>query len=319
MLIYDEWTVPGEVEYAEKKAAEIEEQIERYHKTSLRGDWMRDDWDISIQITEHIVGKFGVTIPKPVWDYAIYDIDINNSMKLDWFRDEVAPIDEPKIFDLPADDIRSSLPEWDNSFFPESVLDDVIHIHSKRYRVVSEIERMNSDFYSIQKEFNLGDSKCNNIMKIFLDKLKSDNSAVAYTELEEKLGDFLDLYDLFAQFCYYKPWYFPLDMTKNDISDAIHEAYLNASKRSKRIIPDRIDCENLNRGFEVDCYPIKNYECLYQGKAGNLVIRFLFDYKDMKIVMAYPVLKEIREMSDHKEYDYYNKEGKYFTWGYFRI
>ena len=71
MLEYDEWVVPGELKYAEKKAAEIESQIERYHKVSLRGDWERHDWDIYIQITEHIVGKFGVTIPKSVWYYAL--------------------------------------------------------------------------------------------------------------------------------------------------------------------------------------------------------------------------------------------------------
>ena len=63
MLAYDEWVVSGEVEYAEKKDAEIESQIENYHKTSLRGDWMRDDRAIYIQITEHVIGKFGVTMP----------------------------------------------------------------------------------------------------------------------------------------------------------------------------------------------------------------------------------------------------------------
>ena len=84
-----------------------------------------------------------------------------------------------------------------------------------------------------------------------------------------------------------------LVMSEKDIINAIREAYENASIRSRRISPNKIsqiDFENLDRVLEVDCHPLGNYECLYQGRAGGLVIRFLFDYKDMKIVNAYPVM-----------------------------
>ncbi|MDE7354438.1 MAG: hypothetical protein K2O06_15510 [Acetatifactor sp.] len=142
MLIYDEWVVPGEVEYAEKKDAEIESQIENYHKTSLRGDWMRDYRAIYIQITEHVIGKFGVTMPEDTWNISIIDIYITNDMKLDWFQRNIAPIDEPRIFDLPADDARSSLPEWGETLIPNDARKDIMNEHSARYNAIPKIEEV---------------------------------------------------------------------------------------------------------------------------------------------------------------------------------
>lgn len=48
-------------------------------------------------------------------------------------------------------------------------------------------------------------------------------------------------------------------------------------------------------------------------KGGGFLIRFLFNFKDMKIEMAYPVFKEIRA-AGAREYHYYDKSGKIFTW-----
>lgn len=73
-------------------------------------------------------------------------------------------------------------------------------------------------------------------------------------------------------------------MLEEDIIDAIQEAYLNASKRSRRLIPDKHDYTYIDGWFCYDHQRIKNYECLYQGKAGDMLIRFLFDFKEMKIV-----------------------------------
>ena len=112
MLEYDEWAVPGEVEYAEKKAAEIEIQIEKYHENFNEDKWGSYLESIYIQLTEHIRGVFEVWMPSSIWELP--DIDVYNYMNVDWFRDQVTPIDEPKIFDLPADDIRSNLPEPTN-------------------------------------------------------------------------------------------------------------------------------------------------------------------------------------------------------------
>lgn len=91
----------------------------------------------------------------------------------------------------------------------------------------------------------------------------------------------------------------------------IHEAYLNASKRSRRIIPDESDYSN------IDTCRIENYECLYQGKAGSMLVRFLFDFKNMKIVMAYPVLKEKIKIRSTRCYEYYDKNLKRFEWDIF--
>lgn len=110
---------------------------------------------------------------------------------------------------------------------------------------------------------------------------------------------------------YYEAWDFPLVMSEKDIINAIREAYENASIRSRRISPNKIsqiDFENLDRVFEVDYHPLGNYECLYQGRAGDLIIRFLFDYKNTKIVMAYPVLKEAELKDRYQEYHYYSKK-----------
>lgn len=319
MLEYDEWVVPGEVEYAEKKAAEIGSQIENYHKTSLRGDWMRDDWTVYIQVTEHVIGKFCVTVPKDVWQYAIYDIDISNSMMLDWFQDEVAPIDEPMIFDLPADDIRSRLPEWDESLLPDESRKDILRMHSARYKVVCGIKDLDGDYDGIKEAYNLDNTKCSKIMETFFKKLDTRNRPVTFTELEEQIGKHIMSYEvhLFDYVgCYYEPWDFQLAMSEKDVIDAIRDAYMNASKRSRRIIPDKFDRMNLGRGDGLDSQLIElmNYECLYQGKAGDLVIHFLFDFKNMKIVMAYPVMKEVQVAETSREYHYYDKELKQFDW-----
>lgn len=319
MLEYDEWVVPGEVEYAEKKAEEIEMQIQKYQRDSLRNYWERNDWDFYVQITEHVIGKFRVTIPKQVWDMAIYDIDINNSMILDWFQDQVAPIDNPKIFDLPDDDVRSMLPEWNDFLLPDDSREDIMRQHSVRYMVIREIERLDGNYDWIKTEYHLNDAKCSSIMESFIKKLCIDDKPVAFTELEEKIGCSVKHFAGYGHYKYYQSWDFPLAMSGKDIIDVICEAYQNARKRSRRIFPNRIDCENLDRGFEVDCHPMKNYECLYQGRAGEMVIRFLFDYKNWKIVMAYPALRDSRLRSEYSEYEYYDKVGKYFTWGYFSI
>lgn len=321
MLEYDEWVVPGELEYAEKKGKEIEAQIQKYHKISFRSNWERDDWDIYIQITEHIVGKFGVTIPKSVWYYAIHDIGICNSMILDWFRDEVAPIDEPKIFDLPDDDIRSTLPEWDESMLSDDTILDILQSHSSRYLAIKGIEE-NPDYYRtfVKKDYHISDAKYDNVMNTLIKKLH-DNKPIELTEIEGKMAcTFKDTNRNFSQ-PYYEAWDFPLVMSEKDIINAIREAYENASIRSRRISPNKIsqiDFENLDRVFEVDYHPLGNYECLYQGRAGDLIIRFLFDYRDMKIVMAYPVLKEAVLKDRYQEYHYYSKKGRYFTWLYYR-
>ena len=151
-----------------------------------------------------------------------------------------------------------------------------------------------------------GDAKCDRVMETLVKKLHTRNKPVVFTDLEEKIVDCLKnrIYDWDYHYygSYYKLWHCPLEMTENDIMDAIREAYLNASKRSRRIFPDEFDYANMNVRY------LENYECLYQGKAGDMLIRFLFNFKDMKIVMTYPVLKE--RISN--EENYYDKRYKCF-------
>lgn len=90
-------------------------------------------------------------------------------------------------------------------------------------------------------------------------------------------------------------------MSEEKIIDAIHEAYLNAGIKNKRRIPDKLDYTNIRYWRPYSDYRIKNYECLFQGKGGDTIICFLFNFKNMKIVMAYPVYRQVRE---NKEYEY---------------
>lgn len=166
MLEYDEWVVPGEVKYAEKKAAEIESHIKKYHQNTLRGDWERNDWKISIQLTEHVTGVFQATIPKYVWDYAVHDIDISNSMKADWLADEVCRIDAPKIFDIPDDDIRASLPPWDEPLFPADAREETIYYHSERY-IISELIEEDPSPWFLEK-LNISEFRYEKARRIFL-------------------------------------------------------------------------------------------------------------------------------------------------------
>jgi len=260
MLIYDEWVVPGEVEYAEKKAAEIESQIEKYH-----GDFKTLQYwkgDIYIRLTEHIVGEFNVMVPDSVWD--LYDIDVTNDMMLWWFRNTVAPIDEPKIFDLPDDDIRITLPEWDDSLLPDDSRRDIMNEHYIRYKAISElggIIEYGMDRY-MQEELNISKPRATRIAEAFMKKLETTDKRVEFTEVEGRISEYFEehgYYDYiegkyFNDSYYYnyyrrhygcEPWHFPLRMTEEDILNVIQEAYRNTSKRSRRIIPSAADAVNM--------------------------------------------------------------------------
>lgn len=299
MLEYDEWVVPGEVEYAEKKAAEIESQIKRYHKDIKTFEYWSPD--IYFPITEHVVAGFEVIIPYSEWNPL--DYDIKNKSLLNWYHNTIAPIDAPKIFDLPAGDIRSTLPEWDESLLPDESCKDIMNEHSTQRNVVRELEEIMEYGTAryMSNELNISEVKIERITEEFLRKLKTVNKNTEFTEMENRVteyfrekGYFISDCDYFYRYHYgLDPWYFPLDMTEDDIVDAIREAYTNASKRSKRIFPGEVDVVNMcNVCPRYECRFIENYQCLYQGKAGNLVIRFLFDFRNMRIVNAYPVLNK---------------------------
>ena len=85
MLEYDEWAVPGEVEYAGKKAAEIEARLQKHHN-DLKNDRGCRNAYMCIQITEHVIGRFAVTLSWSVWNPPA-DIFPSNEMMLDWYRD----------------------------------------------------------------------------------------------------------------------------------------------------------------------------------------------------------------------------------------
>lgn len=124
MLEYDEWVVPGEVEYAEKKAAEI----------------------------------------------------------------------EPKIFDLPTDDIRNSLLEWEESLLSDDLRREIIVQHSIRHMAADAVKYLDGDWQTIKRDFNLSDTKCDRVMKTIDRKLNSKSKSVVFTDLEEKIADYIKGY-----------------------------------------------------------------------------------------------------------------------------
>lgn len=136
-----------------------------------------------IQLTEHVVGVFEIKCPK-IWIDCEYDI--TDEMLIDYFKSEGGYVDEPKIFDLPADDIRNSLPEWDESLLPDDVLKAVMVRHSIRHMVADAIKYMDGNWWAIGMKFNLSDSKCDRIMETFVKKLYIKNKPVVFTELEKK-------------------------------------------------------------------------------------------------------------------------------------
>lgn len=77
-----------------------------------------------IQLTEHVAGVFKIKCPSDGW----LDYDVTDEMLIGYFKCKGGFIDEPKIFDLPADDIRNSLPEW-NPYLPLTKLLFVKKIH----------------------------------------------------------------------------------------------------------------------------------------------------------------------------------------------
>ena len=193
MLEYDEWAVPGEVEYAGKKAAEIEARLQKHHN-DLKNDRGCRNAYMCIQITEHVIGRFAVTLSWSVWNPPA-DIFPSNEMILDWYRDTIAPIDSPKIFDLPVDDVRSRLPEWDESLLPDESRKDILRMHSARYKVVCGIKDLDGDYDGIKGAYNLGNTKCSKIMETFIKKLDTRNRLVTFTELEEQIGKHIMSYE----------------------------------------------------------------------------------------------------------------------------
>lgn len=286
LLKYDEWVVPGEVEYAERKAGEIEAQLERHNK-KYKNSCVYWEADMDIQLTEHIVGIFVIKYPSDLW----MDYDVTDEMLIGYFKKMGGCVDEPKIFGLPADDVRNNLPEWDDSLIPDTSWRDIMGKHSIRYMAAVAIKSFDGDYDKIKRKFNLDDAKCSRIMETFIKKLETQNKKIIFTEIEEKIADYIkyEVHDNYC--CYYEPWYFPITMSEKDIIDAIREVYFNVSIKSRRRIPDKLDRTNISYWSHYRDCRIENYECLYQGKAGDMIIRFLFDFKNMKIVMAYPVYK----------------------------
>lgn len=233
------------------------------------------------------------------------DYDVTDEMLIGYFKSMGGGVDEPKIFDLPADDIRNNLPEWDESLLPDASRRDIIGRHSIRYMTTNAMEYLDGDWRTIRRKFNLSDAKCDRIIGTFIKKLDTSNKQVVFTELEEKIADYIK-YDGCNYWChsyercYYEPWYFPLTMSEKDIIDAIREVYFNVSIKSRRRLPDKFDHTNISYWSRYSNCSIENYECLYQGKNGDMVIRFLFDFKNMKIAMAYPVYKQFRKNEGYK-------------------
>lgn len=81
MLEYDEWAVLGEVEYAREKAAEIEAQLNRYHK-DYEKSYTYGQSDMRIQFTEHVAGIFKIKYPPGKW----IDYDITDEMLIGYFK-----------------------------------------------------------------------------------------------------------------------------------------------------------------------------------------------------------------------------------------
>lgn len=177
MLKYDEWAVPGEVEYAERKAAEIEVRIERYHR-DYEKSYSYAEFTLQLQFTEHVEGIFDIKQLYGIW----MDYDITNEMLIGYFKSVGGCVDEPKMFDLPDDVIRSSLPEWDESLLPDDSWRDIKGRHSTQYMVTNAIEYLDGDWRTIKRKFNLSDAKCDRIMEIFVKKLSIKNKPVVFTE-----------------------------------------------------------------------------------------------------------------------------------------
>lgn len=155
MLEYDEWAVPGEVEYAEKKAAEVEAQLERYHR-EYEKSYSYGEHTLRLQFTEHVAGIFEIKHPYGIW----MDYDVTDEMLMDYFKDIGGSVDEPKIFDLPDDDIRRNLPEWDEAFLTENAIREIMDFHSSRYIVVKEIkhiEDVRGQKDAVKRNFNFSD------------------------------------------------------------------------------------------------------------------------------------------------------------------
>lgn len=298
MLQYDkDWVVPGELEYAEQKASEIENQIKK-HNSEYQGDGYSKEIierTVKIQITEHILGIFYVNIS--AWEFGYRDV--YNFMMLDWYQETIYPIDKPKIFELPEGDIRNELPEWDESFL--SAIYDLYDFHFSQGIVLSCAEFWDCYRSLVKTELNINGSQADKIFQSLVAKLNAGVNALKFTELEEKVGlCFADKHNAHS-LRRAAQWLFPLCMREQDIIDAIREAYQNAAVKSRRRIPDAWDAYNLD-WYPNGYFPIEDYECLYQAKSGGMVIRFVFDFKNMKIRAAYPVPK-----GKHTDAEFYSK------------
>lgn len=157
----------------------------------------------------------------------------------------------------------------------------------EKYSHLKELGERTSD-YDLQKQIA---EHLESMEQGFLSFRENSDKRCIYVLKVRENGGFWD--GEYLDHGYFFDWETALAYGKKEKEPFEIEKYINASKRSKRIIPTEMDAVNMLNVWPVyECRLTENYQCLYQGRVGNLIIRFLFDFEDMKIVNAYPVLNK---------------------------
>ena len=172
----------------------------------------------------------------------------------------------------PFENPQNILPKWNDDFLPDDSdnMKDILKNHTWSSRIEYLLDNYDYKESFVRRKFSLSDKKYN-ALKISLPKKLT--FGIYLTKHEEAIVEYIIKRDE-------KPL-FPYNMSEKQIKNAIRTAYEDARKESKRQMPTLKDIKNM------DCCVWD--KTLYQGKAGDLIIRFWFDFAENKIVAAYPI------------------------------
>ena len=171
---------------------------------------------------------------------------------------------------LLLENIQNNLPAWTEDFLPQSTIDHIIEGHTLRGRIGHLSRNWGYRFRNKYKNFDkLVDSLKNKLI-----------TGGKLTKEEEEIASYFEKWD--------KNSYYPRNMSEQQITKVIREAYKDAEKRQQRKTQPTNKDKNREEILETRYKETQRFE----GYGGQFLIQFYFSFTDMIIETAYPILKE---------------------------
>lgn len=265
LSIFEQSLLGGESKITEETINEIQEKIQMHdvpNSIPIR------KVKIIVPITEDISKEFEIDAPAQI---------VHHDELLEYFGTYICGVDAEAYFE----NVKNNLPTWDlNQLLPERIQDHILSHHTLKGRIGVLLNDFTTEC-AIKGEYSLNGKEYKQVINNLISKL---NNGANLNDMEEGIATILTERD--------NKDHFPRNMSKRQIINAIHEAYIDARKISKRQFPTERDKENVDDKIRGSV--------MYQGKSGDMVIHFWFHFDDMEIGTAYPVFKKPKSIRQDK-------------------